>query len=148
MSEKEVWSSTWYFTFDLRTSGTTTSASLAATEILDSDLRKKLFPTAQTVSFSIDSTVSISGNNVVGSSVPSCEFDNQGDYGDNSRDVQQFQPDIAIRGFITGRSMRCSAVDKCLKHADVKNLELTRIHDRFGAQAPRGHHQSKRRPTT
>ena len=74
MSEKEVWSSTWYFTFDLRTSGTTTSASLAATEILDSDLRKKLFPTAQTVSFSIDSTVSISGNNVVGSSVPSCEL--------------------------------------------------------------------------
>ena len=82
MCEKEVWSYTWFFTFDLRTSETTISASLAAKEILDSDLRKKLFSNAQIVSFSIDSTlstVSTRGNDVLGSSVTSGESDYRGD---------------------------------------------------------------------
>ena len=77
MCEKEVWSYTWFFTFDLRTSETTISASLAAKEILDSDLRKKLFSNAQIVSFSIDSilsTVSTRGNDVLGSSESTCEY--------------------------------------------------------------------------
>ena len=105
-------SNTWHFTFDLRT----TASALA---IIDSEFRRNSLGKARIVSFSTDSTVLTRGNDVSQLSLVSESLCDRG-Y-------------VAIHGYISGDQMRLATVQNWLRHTDIRNLEVTRIRDRFNA---------------
>ena len=105
-------SNTWHFTFDLQTTA-------SAYAIIDSDFRRKSLGKARIVSFSTDSTVLTRGNDVSQLSLVSESLCDRG-Y-------------VAIHGYISGDQMRLATVQNWLRHTDIRNLEVTRIRDRFNA---------------